>query len=98
MEQRFLGRTGLRVSELCLGAMTFGRESPEDVSVQMANHFVEQGGTLISEGLPGYFGDRGHVGKVQPNLGTVRPGIFCAKRRIDPGRRRGLLAAGSRLC
>src|SRR5579859_1612307 len=47
MEQRFLGRTGLRVSELCLGAMTFGRESPEDVSVQMANHFVEQGGTFI---------------------------------------------------
>ncbi len=47
MEQRFLGRTGLKVSELCLGAMTFGRESPEDVSVQMADHFVEQGGNFI---------------------------------------------------
>jgi beta-galactosidase len=31
--------------------------------------FVEQGGTLISEGLPGYFGDHGHVGTVQPNYG-----------------------------
>jgi beta-galactosidase len=31
--------------------------------------FVEQGGTLISEGLPGYFGDHGHVGAVQPNYG-----------------------------
>jgi len=47
MEQRFLGRTGLRVSEFCLGAMTFGRESTEQVSVQMADHFVEQGGNFI---------------------------------------------------
>jgi beta-galactosidase len=31
--------------------------------------FVEQGGTLVSEGLPAYFGDHGHVGTVQPNYG-----------------------------
>jgi beta-galactosidase len=31
--------------------------------------YVQQGGTLISEGLPGYFGDHGHVGTVQPNYG-----------------------------
>ena len=31
--------------------------------------WVEAGGTLICEGCPGYFGDRGHVGTVQPNLG-----------------------------
>jgi beta-galactosidase len=31
--------------------------------------WVEAGGTLVSEGCPGYFGDRGHVGTVQPNLG-----------------------------
>jgi beta-galactosidase len=31
--------------------------------------YVEQGGTLICEGLPGYFGDHGHVGTVQPNNG-----------------------------
>ncbi|PIX47985.1 MAG: beta-galactosidase [Armatimonadetes bacterium CG_4_8_14_3_um_filter_66_20] len=31
--------------------------------------WVEAGGTLISEGCPGYFGDRGHVGTTQPNLG-----------------------------
>jgi beta-galactosidase len=30
---------------------------------------VEQGGTLVSEGCPGYFGARGKVGTVQPNLG-----------------------------
>lgn len=31
--------------------------------------WVEAGGTLISEGCPAYWGDRGHVGVVQPNLG-----------------------------
>jgi len=31
--------------------------------------WVERGGTLISEGCPGYWGDRGHVGPSQPNLG-----------------------------
>jgi beta-galactosidase len=31
--------------------------------------YVAKGGKLISEGLPGYFGDGGTVGTVQPNLG-----------------------------
>ncbi len=31
--------------------------------------YVAQGGKLISEGCPGYFGDGGTVGEVQPNLG-----------------------------
>jgi beta-galactosidase len=31
--------------------------------------YVAQGGKLISEGCPGYFGDGGTVGTVQPNLG-----------------------------
>ena len=33
------------------------------------NAWVDAGGTLVCEGCPGYFGDRGHVGTVQPNLG-----------------------------
>lgn len=31
--------------------------------------WVANGGTLISEACPGYFGDRGHVGQIQPNMG-----------------------------
>ncbi len=31
--------------------------------------WVAAGGTLVSEGCPAYFGDRGHVGTVQPNYG-----------------------------
>jgi aryl-alcohol dehydrogenase-like predicted oxidoreductase len=47
MQYRYLGRTGLQVSELCLGAMTFGRESSEELSYQMLDHFVEAGGNFI---------------------------------------------------
>src|SRR5688572_29867429 len=47
MQYRFMGKTGLKVSELCLGAMTFGRESDENVSVQMLNRFEEVGGNFI---------------------------------------------------
>lgn len=47
MQYRYLGRTGLKVSELCLGAMTFGRESSEEVSRQILDHFAESGGNFI---------------------------------------------------
>jgi aryl-alcohol dehydrogenase-like predicted oxidoreductase len=47
MEYRFLGRTGLKVSELCLGAMTFGREASEADSVAILDCFAEAGGNFI---------------------------------------------------
>ena len=47
MEYRSMGSTGLRVSALCLGAMTFGRESDENTSFEMLNRFVEAGGNFI---------------------------------------------------
>ena len=47
MNYRFLGRTGMKVSELCLGAMTFGRESTEEVSYQVLDRFVDAGGNFI---------------------------------------------------
>jgi len=47
MEYRFLGKTGLRVSELCLGTMTFGREADEATSHAMLDQFVAAGGTFI---------------------------------------------------
>jgi aryl-alcohol dehydrogenase-like predicted oxidoreductase len=47
MQYRYLGRTGLKVSELCLGAMTFGRESTEDESYRMLDHYKAAGGNFI---------------------------------------------------
>ena len=47
MEYRFMGKTGLRVSDLCLGAMTFGRETSEEDSHELLDRFVEAGGNFI---------------------------------------------------
>lgn len=47
MHYRYLGRTGLKVSQLCLGAMTFGNESDEVTSFAIMNRFYEQGGNFI---------------------------------------------------
>ena len=47
MNYRFMGKTGLKVSELCLGAMTFGREADEALSHKMLDGFVEAGGNFI---------------------------------------------------
>jgi len=47
MDYRYLGKTGLKVSELCLGAMTFGRESSEETSREMLDRFAAAGGNFI---------------------------------------------------
>jgi len=51
MKYRALGRSSLRVSELCLGAMTFGEESgfgaPEPACREIYNSFLDAGGNFI---------------------------------------------------
>lgn len=47
MEQRLLGRSGLRVSELCLGTMTFGQDTDETEAHRVLDTFTEAGGTFI---------------------------------------------------
>ena len=47
MEYGRLGNTGLMVSELCLGCMTFGRETDEAVSKEIVARFLEAGGNFI---------------------------------------------------
>ncbi len=47
MEYRYLGRSGMKVSEVCLGAMTFGREADEATSHRMLDAFAETGGNFI---------------------------------------------------
>ena len=43
MEYIHLGRTGLRVSRLCLGTMAFGREADEPTSVRIMDRALELG-------------------------------------------------------
>ena len=54
MRHKLLGRSGLRVSELCLGTMTFGggnarmpSGSTDEESRQMFDMFAEAGGTFV---------------------------------------------------
>jgi aryl-alcohol dehydrogenase-like predicted oxidoreductase len=47
MEYRRLGKTGLMVSELCLGCMTFGREVDEEGSREIVARFLDDGGNFI---------------------------------------------------
>lgn len=47
MYYRYMGKTGLKVSELCLGAMTFGREADEATSFAIMDAFAEAGGNFI---------------------------------------------------
>src|SRR5262249_35345686 len=50
MRIRTLGRSGLRVSEICLGAMTFGMPEwgcDEGTSLRLIDRFLEAGGNFI---------------------------------------------------
>jgi aryl-alcohol dehydrogenase-like predicted oxidoreductase len=42
-----MGRTGLKVSSLCLGCMTFGREIDEPASRQIIDKYLDMGGNFI---------------------------------------------------
>jgi len=44
---RPLGSTGIRVSELCLGTMTFGREIDETASAQILDQYLDAGGNFV---------------------------------------------------
>jgi aryl-alcohol dehydrogenase-like predicted oxidoreductase len=51
MRYRLLGRTGLRISELCLGTMTFGEDwgwgAPKEECARIVDAFAETGGNFI---------------------------------------------------
>ena len=47
MEYRRLGRTGLKVSELCLGTMQWGWTATKEQAFQIMDAFVEAGGNFL---------------------------------------------------
>jgi len=47
MQQRFLGRSGLKVSRLGLGTLTWGRDTDEHEARDQLKAFAEAGGTLL---------------------------------------------------
>lgn len=102
MQQRFLGHSGLRVSTLSLGTMTWGTTTDEDQCRELAKDYFDAGGTVLdtaasygegrSEAIIGEL-----LGDLVPRADVVlvsKAGIERrdGKRMVDCSRR-GLLAA-----
>ena len=47
MEYRSLGRTGVKVGPLCLGAMMFGNQADDAASAEMIDRFLDEGHNFI---------------------------------------------------
>jgi aryl-alcohol dehydrogenase-like predicted oxidoreductase len=71
MQQRFLGRTGLRVSRLGLGTMTWGRDTDEHEAREQLAAFTEAGGTLLDTAA--VYGDGASERVLGALLGDVVP-------------------------
>ncbi|MFG3124656.1 aldo/keto reductase [Streptomyces sp. NPDC048208] len=101
MEQRHLGRTGLRVSRIGLGTLTWGRDTEEHDAADMLKAFWEAGGTLVDtadvygDGAAEYLLGRltdGLVPREDLVISTKAGSVPDPERRAD-GSRGHLLAA-----
>ena len=73
MEIRRVGRSGLEVSRLALGTMTWGRDTDADTAAAQLEAFVGAGGTLID--TSNIYGD----GDSESILGTLVPDVIARK-------------------
>jgi len=97
MHYRLLGKSGLRVSELALGAMTFGPESgigvDKDESRRVFDAFREAGGNFIDTANVYSAGtSETYLGEF---LGTDRDRIVLATKYTGATRRRDVNAVGN---
>ncbi|RIJ79086.1 aldo/keto reductase [Nakamurella silvestris] len=70
MEMRRVGRSGLQVSRLGLGTMTWGRDTDADEAAGQLEAFVAAGGTLID--TANVYGD----GDAESIIGTLVPDVI----------------------
>jgi aryl-alcohol dehydrogenase-like predicted oxidoreductase len=89
MEYRNLGRTGLKVSELCLGTMQWGWTADEPASFAVMDAFVAAGGNFIdtadvysrwAEGNPGGVSEE-IIGRWMKDRGNRRQIVLATKVR-----------------
>ena len=92
MEYRQLGRTGVKVSPLCLGCMTFGRSTPKEEAYDIVDKAIDAGinfldtanvyGRGISEEVTGEALKLTMV-VFRKGLGTMRMGTSTSPERPD---------------
>ena len=87
MEYRFLGRTGLKVSTLCLGTLTFGRETSQEESEMILNRFVAAGGTFIDTADVYSQGGGGIRGRTLAGRAATRCARSCKQSALPHGHR-----------
>ena len=102
MEQRVVGRSGLRVSRVGLGTLTWGRDTDEHEAAEQLREFVDAGGSLLDtadsygdgaaeEVLGGLLG--GVVDREELLICT-RSGISWRDGALRPDPSRGAMLAG----
>jgi aryl-alcohol dehydrogenase-like predicted oxidoreductase len=89
MQQRPLGRSGLVVSRLALGTMTWGRDTDADDAAEQLKTFRDAGGTLLD--TADVYGD----GDAEAVIGTLLDAlvprdelVIASKAGLRPGHRR----------
>lgn len=100
MQQRYVGASGLRVSSLALGTMTWGRDTDEHEAREQLAAFLQAGGTLVDT-ADGYGDGMAEelIGSLLPGLASRGDVVLCTKAglgspagAVDTSRR-ALLAA-----
>ena len=100
MKYKLLGKSGLRVSEICLGTMTFGKEwgamgAEKDESKKIFDAFVNKGGNFLDTA------NRYHDGTSEKFTGEFiasnRDSFVLATKYTlyNPGRKDDILASGN---
>ncbi|MBZ4324230.1 aldo/keto reductase [Streptomyces huiliensis] len=91
MEQRHVGRTGLRVSRIGLGTLTWGRDTDEQEAGEQLRVFHEAGGTLVDT-ADVYAGGAAEylLGRLLDTAVPRRDLVLATKAGsvLDPGRHR----------
>ncbi|MBO1750250.1 aldo/keto reductase [Actinotalea sp. BY-33] len=94
MEERLLGGTGLRVSSLGLGTLTWSRDTDEHEAAELLRDFVDAGGTLVDTAAHYADGDAEQL--VGSLLGTVvarEDVVLCTKAGVRRTERGGVVDA-----
>ncbi|MDQ2846276.1 MAG: aldo/keto reductase [Actinomycetota bacterium] len=91
METRRLGSSGLSVSRLGLGTMTWGRDTDADAAAGQLEAFVEAGGTLIdTSNIYGEGDAESIIGTLVPDV-VPRSSVVLASTTVGVGSGRGRL-------
>lgn len=96
MEYRKLGRTGLKVSEFCLGTMQFGWTADEPTSRNVMDAFLEAGGNFIDTAdiYTNWAGDASRAGLSEEIIGQWMKNTGVRDRVVLATKVRGRMTDG----